>query len=105
MASTSAPGMKGMKIMMYIMPIMFLGLFNSYSAGLSYYYMLINIITFLQMYLFRVFLEDKKLRKKIELAKQKPVKKSSFQKRLEEMQRQQQQMLRQQQQQQKNSKK
>ncbi len=105
MASTSAPGMKGMKIMMYIMPIMFLGLFNSYSAGLSYYYMLINIITFLQMYLFRVFLDDKKLRKKIELAKQKPVKKSSFQKRLEEMQRQQQQMLRQQQQQQKNSKK
>ena len=105
MASTSAPGMKGMKIMMYIMPIMFLGLFNSYSAGLSYYYMLINIITFLQMYLFRVFLDDKKLRKKIELAKQKPVKKSSFQKRLEEMQRQQQQMLRQQQQQQNNSKK
>jgi YidC/Oxa1 family membrane protein insertase len=79
---------------MYLMPIMFLGLFNSYSAGLSYYYMLVNIITFLQMYLFRVFLDDDKLRKQIELAKQKPVKKSGFQKRLEEMQKQQQQMQR-----------
>lgn len=91
MAATNQQGMKGMKVMMYIMPIMFLGLFNSYSAGLSYYYMLVNIITFLQMYLFRVFLDDEKLRKKIELAKQRPVKKSAFQKRLEELQRQQQQ--------------
>ena len=92
MASTNQQGMKGMKVMMYIMPIMFLGLFNSYSSGLSYYYMLVNIITFLQMYLFRVFMDDEKLRKKIELAKQKPVKKSAFQKRLEELQKQQQQM-------------
>lgn len=91
MAATQQQGMKGMKVMMYLMPIMFLGLFNSYSSGLSYYYMLVNIITFLQMYLFRVFLDDEKLRKKIELAKQKPVKKSGFQKRLEELQRQQQQ--------------
>ena len=94
MAATNQQGMKGMKVMMYLMPIMFLGLFNSYSAGLSYYYMLVNIITFLQMYLFRVFTDEDKLRKKIELAKQKPVKKSGFQKRLEEMQRQQQQAQR-----------
>lgn len=94
MASVQQQGMNGMKVMMYIMPIMFLGLFNSYSAGLSYYYMLVNIITFVQMYLFRVFTDEDKLRKKIELAKQKPVKKSGFQKRLEEMQRQQQQMQR-----------
>ncbi len=94
MAATNQQGMKGMKVMMYIMPIMFLGLFNSYSSGLSYYYMLVNIITFLQMYLFRLFLDDEKLRKKIELAKQRPVKKSGFQKRLEELQKQQQQMQR-----------
>ena len=94
MAATNQQGMKGMKVMMYIMPIMFLGLFNSYSAGLSYYYMLVNIITFIQMYLFRVFTDEDKLRKKIELAKQRPVKKSGFQKRLEEMQRQQQQAQR-----------
>ena len=94
MAATQQQGMKGMKLMMYLMPIMFLGLFNSYSAGLSYYYMLVNIITFIQMYLFRVFTDEDKLRKKIEMAKQRPVKKSAFQKRLEEMQKQQQQMQR-----------
>lgn len=94
MAATNQQGMKGMKVMMYLMPIMFLGLFNSYSAGLSYYYMLVNIITFIQMYLFRVFTDEDKLRKKIELAKQRPVKKSAFQKRLEEMQKQQQQAQR-----------
>ena len=32
--------MKGMQTMMYIMPIMFLFIFNSYSSGLSYYYFL-----------------------------------------------------------------
>ena len=94
MAATNQQGMKGMKVMLYIMPIMFLGLFNSYSAGLSYYYMLVNVITFIQMYLFRVFTDEDKLRKKIELAKQRPVKKSRFQKRLEEMQKQQQQAQR-----------
>jgi YidC/Oxa1 family membrane protein insertase len=94
MAATNQQGMKGMKVMMYIMPIMFLGLFNSYSAGLSYYYMLVNIITFLQMYLFRVFTDEDKLRKKIELAKRRPVKKSAFQRRMEELQKQQQQTQR-----------
>lgn len=94
MAATNQQGMKGMKVMMYLMPIMFLGLFNNYAAGLSYYYMLVNIITFIQMYLFRVFTDEDKLRKKIELAKQRPVKKSAFQKRLEEMQKQQQQAQR-----------
>lgn len=91
-AAMQTQQMPGMKLMLYIMPIMFLGLFNSYSAGLSYYYMLVNIITFLQMYLFRVFLDDEKLRKQIEKAKLKPVKKSGFQKRLEELQKQQAQM-------------
>lgn len=91
-AAMQSQQMPGMKLMLYIMPIMFLGLFNSYSAGLSYYYMLVNIITFLQMYLFRIFIDDDKLRKQIEKAKLKPVKKSNFQKRLEEMQRQQAQM-------------
>ena len=32
---------------------MFFAIFNNYSAGLSYYYMLVNIITFIQMFIFR----------------------------------------------------
>jgi len=76
--------MPGMKTMMYIMPVMFLGLFNSYASGLSYYYFLANIITFGQMFVFRYFINEDKLRAQIEANKKKPVKKSGFQKRLED---------------------
>jgi YidC/Oxa1 family membrane protein insertase len=76
--------MPGMKTMMYLMPIMFLGLFNNYASGLSYYYFLANVITFVQMYIFRLAINEDKLRAKIEANKKKPVKKSGFQKRLEE---------------------
>lgn len=77
--------MPGMKTMMYIMPIMFLGLFNNYASGLSYYYFLANIITFGQMFVFRYAINEDKLRAKIEANKKKPAKKKSgFQKRLEE---------------------
>ncbi|MBN2615943.1 MAG: membrane protein insertase YidC [Bacteroidales bacterium] len=84
MGSAQTQTLPGMKTMMYIMPVMFLGFFNGYAAGLSYYYFLVNIITFLQMFLFQKFINEDKLRKRIELNKKKPVKKSGFQKRLEE---------------------
>lgn len=79
--------MKGMQTMMYIMPVMFLFIFNSYSSGLSYYYFIATLITILQTWIIRRFVDDEKLLKQIELAKTKPVKKSGFQKRLEDMQR------------------
>jgi YidC/Oxa1 family membrane protein insertase len=75
----------GMKTMMYIMPIMFLGIFNNYASGLSYYYFLANVITFGQMFVFRKAINEDKLRTKIEANKKRPAKKKSgFQKRLEE---------------------
>lgn len=86
--------MKGMQTMMYIMPVMFLFIFNSYSSGLSYYYFIATLITILQTWIIRKFVDDKKLLKQIELAKMKPVKKSKFQQRLEEMQKMQQQQKR-----------
>jgi YidC/Oxa1 family membrane protein insertase len=76
--------MPGMKLMMYLMPIMFLGIFNNYSSGLSYYYLLANLITFAQMYIMRQFVDEDKLRAKMQANKAKPVKKSKFQLRLEE---------------------
>jgi YidC/Oxa1 family membrane protein insertase len=76
--------MPGMKLMMYMMPIMFLGIFNNYSSGLSYYYLLANLITFGQMFIIRKFVDENKLRAKLQSNKQKPVKKSKFQQRLEE---------------------
>ncbi|MFC2114280.1 membrane protein insertase YidC [Bacteroidota bacterium] len=84
---------KQMKIIQYVMPIMFLGFFNNYSAGLSYYYFLANMITFGQQYLFKQFINEDKLRKKIEDNKKKKSgkSKSKWQQRLEDLQKQQRQ--------------
>ena len=89
--------MKSMQFMMYIMPIMFLFIFNSYSSGLSYYYFIATLITILQTWIIRKFVDDKKLLKQMEQTKLKPIKKSKFQQRLEEMQKLQQQRIREQQ--------
>lgn len=78
-----------MKWMMYLMPIMFLGFFNSYAAGLSYYYFLANIITFTQQFIFTKLIDEDAIHAKIEANKKKPKKESAFQKRLEEMAKQQ----------------
>jgi len=77
-----------MKIMMYVMPILFLGVLNSYSAALSYYYFLANGISILQTLFIRKFvIDENKLRAKIEENKKRPEgKKSGWQARLEEMQ-------------------
>lgn len=89
--------MKGMQFMMYLMPIMFLFIFNNYSSGLSYYYFITTLITIFQTWVIRRFVDDKKLLRQIELAKSKPIKKSRFQQRLEEMQKIQEQRIREQQ--------
>ncbi len=78
-----------MKWMMYLMPIMFLGFFNSYASGLSYYYFLANIITFTQQFIFTKLIDEDAIHAKIEANKKKPKKESAFQKRLEEMAKQQ----------------
>jgi len=77
--------MPGMKTMMYLMPVMFLFWFNDYSSGLSYYYLLANLLTFAQIYIIRSTIDEKKLHAQIEANKKKTVKKSGFQKRLEDM--------------------
>ncbi|MFH1159874.1 MAG: membrane protein insertase YidC [bacterium] len=77
--------MPGMKTMMYLMPVMFLFWFNDYSSGLSYYYLLANVFTFLQIFLIRRTIDEKKLHAQIEANKKKTPKKSGFRKRLEDM--------------------
>jgi len=83
--ATTNQSMPGMQTMMYLMPLMFLFILNSYPAGLSYYYFLANLITIGQMFLFRKLINDEKIRTQIHSSKKKPVKKSGFQKRLEQM--------------------
>jgi len=85
MMGNSSSQMPGMKTMMYLMPLMFLGLFNEYASGLSYYYFLANIFTFAQMYLIRLTIDEDKIHAQLQANKKKPAKKSKFQKKLEDM--------------------
>ena len=96
MNSSMATGqMAQMKWMMYLMPIMFLGFFNNYAAGLSYYYFLANMFTFTQQYFMMRLIDENVLLAQIEENKKKPAKpKSKFQKKLEEMKRKQEQRMR-----------
>jgi YidC/Oxa1 family membrane protein insertase len=84
-----------MKYIGYITPVIFLVTLNSYPAGLNYYYFLANMLTFLQQYLIRFMVDDKKIHAQIQENKKKPEekkKKSGFQARMEDMMRQQQQV-------------
>ncbi len=94
----SDPNMKVMKWMMYLMPVMFLFIFNDYAAGLSYYYLLSLGFTILQTMIFRWSIDDEKLLKQMEEnAKKKGTqKKSGFMARLEKMQQEQLRMAREQ---------
>ena len=74
-----------MKWMMYLMPVMFLGFFNSFAAGLSYYYLLSNLFGLGQQFMFKAFVNEDAIHRKIQENKKKPVKKSAFQQRLEKM--------------------
>jgi YidC/Oxa1 family membrane protein insertase len=82
--------MKMMRVMMYFMPIMFLGIFNNFASGLTYYYLLVNLITFLQMWIFRISVDEAKIRERLKANMLKPKKKSNWQARMEEMVKQQQ---------------
>ncbi|MBT0810615.1 membrane protein insertase YidC [Litoribacter ruber] len=75
-----------MKNLGYIMPIGFMFVLNSYPAALSFYYFVSNMVTFGQQYLIKAFVDDAKIREKVEESKKKNAnkKKSKFQTRLEE---------------------
>ena len=78
------------------MPLMFLVFFNEYSSGLSYYYFISTLFTIFQTYLFRAFVNEKKLLLQLNENKKKPLKKSKFADKLEKMQKQQLEMQKQQ---------
>ncbi len=92
------PNMAGMKFMsVWMMPIMMLFICNNLSSGLSYYYLLSNLITMFQTWVIRRFVVDeKKIHAQLAASAGKPVTKSKWQKRLEEAQKMQQQMAKEQ---------
>ncbi len=84
--TSSSPGQDqpGMKMMMYMMPVMFMFMLNNFSAGLTYYYFLANVLTYLQNIISKRFIDEKKVLATLEENRKKPLKKSKWQQRLEE---------------------
>lgn len=85
--------MPGMKFMMYFMPIMMLFIFNSFSAALNYYYFISLCFTFLQMFIIRKTIDEKKVLQRLEANAKKPLKKSKWQQRIEALEKQNQAIL------------
>ena len=82
----SSPQAEQMKMLMYIMPIMFLFMFNSFPAALTFYYFLQNVLGMLQQWFFTTFIiKEDKIRAEMELAKKTPKKQGAFQKKMAQM--------------------
>lgn len=94
---SGGPQMAGMKYMtLYFMPIFLLVLCNNFSSGLSYYYMLSNLLTMVQTWVIRkYFVDEEKLYAKLQekASSNTPKKKSKFQERLDAAYKTQQQQL------------
>ncbi|PRY87151.1 membrane protein insertase YidC [Mongoliibacter ruber] len=75
-----------MKNIGYIMPVIFMFVLNSFPAALSFYYFVSNMVTFGQQALIKLFVDDSKIRQKVEESKLKNAnkKKSKFQQKLED---------------------
>ena len=92
------PNAKMMQAMsLYMMPIMMFFICNNLSSGLSYYYLLSNLITMLETFIIRKWVVDPdEVVAKVKAAENKPVPKSKWQQRLEEAQKMQREMQKQQ---------
>ena len=91
----SAASMRFMSL--WMMPIMMFFICNSLSAALSYYYLLSQLISILQTWLIRKSINKDAILEKVRASEGKPLPKSKWQQKLEEVQRLQEQQLKQQQ--------
>lgn len=80
-----------MKIMQYVMPVMLMFMFNKQPAALSYYYLLFNVLTIGQNWIIqKFFVDEDQIHLQIQENKKKPVKKSAFQEKMQDIMKQQQ---------------
>ena len=72
-----------MKYMQYLMPVMFMGFFNSYASGLTAYLFFSNLFNIGQTLITKEFIIDhEKIKLELEENKKKPKKKGGFQERM-----------------------
>ncbi|HQW46126.1 MAG TPA: membrane protein insertase YidC [Chitinophagaceae bacterium] len=80
-----------MKYMPFIMPVMFLGIFNKLPASLTFYYFVSNVITIILQYVIQNYIIDPdKIHAQIQAKKKEPPKENKLMARMAEMQKQQQ---------------
>ena len=93
-ATGNDPNAQMMRFMsLYMMPIMMFFICNSLSSGLSYYYLLSNLITMLETWIIRKwFVHPEEIEARLKASEGKPAPKSKWQQRLEEAQKMQRQM-------------
>lgn len=94
-SASNDPSAKSMQFMsVWLMPIMMFFICNNLSAGLSYYYLLSQLIAILQTVIIRKWVvKPEAVRAKVEASKGKPLPKSKWQQRLEQAQKMQEQQL------------
>lgn len=92
--ASNDPNAKMMQAMsLYMMPVMMFFICNNLSSGLSYYYLLSNIITFLETWIIRKWVVNpEEIVARVKAAENKPVPKSKWQQRLEQAQKMQREM-------------
>ncbi|MBS1557633.1 MAG: membrane protein insertase YidC [Bacteroidetes bacterium] len=77
-----------MKAMGYVMPVIFMFVLNSFSAGLNFYYFVSNLITFAQQAVIKRFVDENKIKAIMDENRKKAAagvgKKSKFMSKLEE---------------------
>ncbi|MFN4144605.1 MAG: membrane protein insertase YidC [Runella sp.] len=56
------PGMPDMRFLTYFMPVMFMFIMNTFPAGLSFYYLVSNVVTIAQQQIIRRFVDDDKIK-------------------------------------------
>lgn len=93
------PSVKSMQFMsVWLMPIMMFFICNNLSSGLSYYYLVSQLISMVEIFIIRKWcVKPASVIAKVEASKGKPLPKSKWQQRLEEAQKMQEQAMKQQQ--------
>lgn len=57
------PGPVNMKLLSYVMPLMFMFVLNNFPAGLTFYYFVSNVVTVVQQLIIRRFVDEDKIKR------------------------------------------
>lgn len=87
--------MPGMKLMMYGMPLFMFFMLNNFSAALNYYYLLSLLISVVQMFIIRKTINEQKILQRLKENSKKPMKKTKWQQRMEDLEKKNRQLMQQ----------